>query len=368
MVDFFRWSLPLGRFFGIPVRVHLLFPVIAIGLVLRVAYQDKVLPGTWIDAAVLIALLFGVVLLHEFGHCFGARAVDGDAQEVLLWPLGGLATVDVPHTPRANFIATAAGPAVNVVICLVSGFIFLWLTNYEYRLPLNPMPAPHGWYPYRAVPEKLGEKEEPPWVVRFSKWDGTQENNASWAVILSARVFWISWLLFLLNVFVPAFPLDGGRMLQCAVGLRTDFRQGKKVAIYGGFLAALVFGILAMVINEVLPFGLAFFILVVGIQQWQMLEGGAEDSLLGYDFSQGYTSLERDQPAPRRRRPRQNLWQRWWQRRAQRKRQRQLEQKEADERRMDQLLEKVQRDGIQSLTDEERRFLKRVSDKYRNRQ
>src|SRR6266851_2592320 len=81
MADFFRWSLPLGRFFGIPVRVHILFPIFAIGIILRVAYQPGVAPGTWIDAAVLIGLLFAVVLLHEFGHCFGARAVDGDAQE-----------------------------------------------------------------------------------------------------------------------------------------------------------------------------------------------------------------------------------------------------------------------------------------------
>ena len=343
--------------------MHILFPIFAIGIILRVAYQDNVVPGTWIDAAVLVALLFVVVLLHEFGHCFGARAVDGDAQEVLLWPLGGLAYVDVPHTPRANFIATAAGPAVNVIICVISGFLFLWLTKYELRLPLNPMPYPHGWYPFRMPVEG-----QPPGSVEFYQWDGQKAYTDSLAVILSARLFYVSWLLLLLNVLVPAFPMDGGRMLQCAVWWRTDFRQGTKVAIYGGFLAALLFGILSMVLNEMMPFALACFILVIGIQQWQILEGGAEDSLLGYDFSQGYTSLERDQPMPRRRRPKQNFWQRWWQRRLQRKLQRQQEQREAEERRMDQLLEKVQRDGLHSLTDEERRFLKRVSDKYRNRQ
>jgi hypothetical protein len=102
--------------------------------------------------------------------------------------------------------------------------------------------------------------------------------------------------------------------------------------------------------------------------QWIMLEGGGDDSLLGYDFSQGYTSLERDQPVPRRRRRRPSFWQRWWQRRAARKLQRQQEQRQAEERRMDELLQKVQQKGLQSLSDEERRFLKRVSDKYRNRQ
>src|SRR5216684_262718 len=117
MQDPFSWAFPLGRFFGIPVKVNVLFPLVAAGLILRAAFQKDVEPGSWIDAAMLMALLFVVVLLHEFGHCFGARAVDGDAQEVMMWPLGGLAFVDVPHTPRANFIAVAAGPAVNLVIC-----------------------------------------------------------------------------------------------------------------------------------------------------------------------------------------------------------------------------------------------------------
>src|SRR6266851_6400208 len=169
MQDPFSWAFPLGRFFGIPVKVNVLFPLVAAGLILRAAFQKDVVPGTWIDAAMLMALLFVVVLLHEFGHCFGARAVDGDAQEVLLWPLGGLAFVDVPHTPRANFIAAVAGPAVNVIICLFCGFAFLWLTNYELRLPLNPLPAPQGWYPYRVQAEGL----EAPGIVEFYKWDGT---------------------------------------------------------------------------------------------------------------------------------------------------------------------------------------------------
>lgn len=359
MQDPFSWALPLGRFFGIPVKVHVLFPVVAAGLILRMGYQENAIRGAWIDAAMLMALLFLVVLLHEFGHCFGARAVDGDAQEILMWPLGGLAFVDVPHTPRANFIATAAGPAVNVIVCLIFGLLFSWFTHFDVRLPLNPLPQPYGWNPYRY--EESG-------LVKFTQWDGSEFETTHLGVIVTARMFWISWVLLLLNVVVPAFPLDGGRMFQCAVWWRTDYRRGTLAAVYAGFIAALVFGIFAILANELLAFCLAIMIFVACRVQWIILEGGGEDSLLGYDFSQGYTSLERDQPAPRKRRPRENLWQRWWRRRAQRKLQRQQEQREADERRMDQLLEKVQRDGLQSLTDEERRFLKRVSDKYRNRQ
>src|SRR5215813_13229843 len=108
------WSVPLFRIFGITVRLHVLFPIVAIGLILRAACQKDVIPGTWTDVAMLMVLLFVSVLLHEFGHCFGARLVDGDANEILMWPLGGLAAIEVPNTPRANFLATAAGPAVNL--------------------------------------------------------------------------------------------------------------------------------------------------------------------------------------------------------------------------------------------------------------
>ena len=68
MRDPFFWSIPVGRFFGITVRVHLLFPMVALGLILRLAvkYPD----GVWVDGVMLTCLLFVSVLLHEFGHCF----------------------------------------------------------------------------------------------------------------------------------------------------------------------------------------------------------------------------------------------------------------------------------------------------------
>src|SRR4051794_15758186 len=133
MRDLFMWSIPLGRLFGVTVRVHWLFPFVALGMVLHVAlYRPpaeaptlEMPPGAWIDTLIAVGLLFIIVLLHEFGHVFGARWVEGDAQEVLLWPLGGLAFVEVPHTPRANFIASAAGPAVNFLICLGCGLLLL---------------------------------------------------------------------------------------------------------------------------------------------------------------------------------------------------------------------------------------------------
>lgn len=355
MWDPFSWSFSLGRLFGINVRVHVLFPVVALGLVLR-AGAKSVYPGEWVDMAVLMALLFASVLLHEFGHCFGARLVDGDATQILLWPLGGLAAIEVPHTPRANFIATAAGPAVNFLICVVAGLLFCSLTDFNVRPPWNPFPG--KWSPLRINAEGY---------LALSTWKGTPwEGPQTLAVILLARLFWLNLLLLLINVVLIGFPLDGGRMFQCLLWPRLGFRQSMLVAIFAGFVVALILGVVAIWTEELLDLCLALFIYATCRQQWILLETGGEESVFGYDFSQGYTSLERDQPAPRRRRP--NAIQRWLQRRAQRKLQREQEQREAEERRMDELLEKVQREGLRSLTDEERRFMKRVSDKYRNRQ
>jgi len=88
MRDPFSWSFPIGRVFGITVRVHILLIVIFLGLYLRVATGKEYEPGNGVDILAILGLMFFSVLLHEFGHCYGAYLVEGEAQEVLLWPLG----------------------------------------------------------------------------------------------------------------------------------------------------------------------------------------------------------------------------------------------------------------------------------------
>jgi stage IV sporulation protein FB len=352
MRDPFSWSFPIGRLFGITIRIHILFPVVAIGLILRVATMKDVIPGTWIDAAMVVGLLFFSVLLHEFGHCFGARLVDGDASEILLWPLGGLAAVDVPHTARANFIMVLMGPLVNLFLCLLSAVLL--------AVAVEPALQP-VWNPFASIYRDL-----PDGSMLLSTWEGKAELIRGGGALLLIRLFWVNWVLLLINVVLIGFPLDGGRMFQCLLWPRLGYHQATRIAIFAGFITMFVVGTASLVMNDVFAFALALFIFSACRHQWILLETGGEDSLFGYDFSQGYTSLEREQVKPRKRRP--NFWQRWLQRRAARKLQLEVETREAEERRMDELLEKIQRQGKQALTDDENRFLKRVADKYRNRQ
>jgi Zn-dependent protease len=396
MRDPLSWSIPLFRAFGIQVRLHVLYIVISLGMILREATRH---PEHWEQFALIwVVMLFCIVLLHEFGHCFAARREGGEANEILMWPLGGLAYCDVPHSARAHFNTAAGGPLVNVVICLVCAVVLL--LGARLLPPLNPInsrqlsePELHCIvdgstfytasafvYQTKATGEIVSPSSEFPrafrseekiFVIPEGKKEAIQVQYANvhvydtW-VLWTARLFWMSWMLFLFNL-IPAFPLDGGRLLQSAIWGRTgDFRRGTIVAVYSGFVVAMSFIVISFWVVEPLFMGLAIFIWVFCRQQYIALEMAENESVFGYDFSQGYTSLEKDEPAPPR--PKKvGPIKRWLQARRERKAQAEAEQRAADEARMDLLLEKIHRHGKESLSDEERRFMARVSARYRNR-
>lgn len=427
MRDPMSWALPVARLFGVTVKIHILYPLIALGLILRAAADKSAAPGAWIEVTILFGMLLVIIICHEYGHIFGARYADGDGDQIMIWPLGGLAYVDVPHTPRAHLIAVVAGPLVNLILCAivaiglgVAGFVAPYK---PFQNPLNPQMsnwregAIYSRYgppamddrdilgraimralnkadkPDRAAEDlkkQLDEDRKQPYFVaqeptgpRGVSWFDVQslgdgklvlKNRPDVAVRPAVLPTWarfacefhlLSYWLLLFNL-LPAFPLDGGRIFQSLLWFRTDYRYATTTAVTVGSVTALVMLVVAFIYNEALVLGLALFMYISCRQQLMILEAGADESGLGYDFSQGYTSLERGEPVPPKpKRP--NFIQRWLLQRAARRLQRDLEQREQDDARMDVLLEKIAREGKESLTDEERRFLKRVSDQYRRR-
>jgi Zn-dependent protease len=361
MRDPLSWSLPIGRLFGITIRVHLLFPFVAAGLILRVALQTKppMPEQAWIDAAIVMALLFVSVVLHEFGHCFAARSVGGDAQDILIWPLGGLANCEVPQNPRAHLITAAGGPFINLVLCVVCGLLLYFACGSP---GLQPIWNPLEGYHYRGG---AGD----PNTMPVTDWSGAivgvpYYNHAA----LLTHLFYVNWLLFCINIVLIGFPLDGGRIFQSILWFFVGYRQATFCAVIAGIVVTVIVGLYAIIYQEVLALGLALFIYLSCMHQWHILELGSDESLFGYDFSQGYTSLEREHgvtaaPGP----PKQSWWQRWRQQRALKKAQEEQERRETEERRMDELLEKISAHGMAALTDEERCFMKQFSDRYRNR-
>jgi uncharacterized protein (TIGR03067 family) len=156
--------------------------------------------------------LFGIVLLHEFGHVLACRSVGGIANRIVLWPLGGVAFVDPPNRPVALLWSIAAGPLVNVLLLL---------------------PTIGFWLACRAA----GLESSAPDVYRFV-----------------AGIAWINAWLLIFNM-LPVYPLDGGRILEALLWFVIGRPRSTLVATAIGFLTALGLLILA-IINRSLVWGI----------------------------------------------------------------------------------------------------------------
>src|SRR5262245_27605142 len=339
MRDPMSWSIPLFRAFGIQVKLHILYIIITLAQLLRVYSQPGGRLGGHLAefALIWVVMLFIVVLLHEFGHCFAARKVDGEADEILMWPLGGLAYCSVPHTARANFICTLGGPLVNVILCLVTAAL---LSVAGYLPPLNILegrqlyhPELHNWQtggegkPYLDSPYFIADdgrrlptmyhSEQPdgkylvPDPNKPDQWISAKRSEfevyPSW-VLCTARLFWLNWMLLLFNL-IPAFPLDGGPFLQEILWARSgDYRSATQVACWSGIVTSLLFFLIAFWQNDTMLFALGIFMLFTSYQQLVLLERGMieEGGAFGYDFSKGYAGFgpEEDWPPPTTRRAR----------------------------------------------------------------
>src|SRR5712692_1825362 len=122
-------SIPLFRLAGIQVYLHWTWLLIAyFEVVNRVnRYQSM----TW--NVIEYLAIFGIVLMHEFGHALACRQVGGQANRILLWPLGGVAFVQPPPRPGAMLWSIAAGPLVNVILLPVTVIAFVFAVGAGWR-------------------------------------------------------------------------------------------------------------------------------------------------------------------------------------------------------------------------------------------
>jgi len=346
MLDRTAWSLSLGHWAGVHVRLHMFFLLFAAcALLLKWQFAEPMAALEWVMPASLL-VLFLSVLFHEVGHVWVARRHDGSAELIVLGPLGGLAPVHVIGDPRAEFRAHLAGPLVNLLICLVC---MPALMLFQTSIPglLNPLaPADVATGSFVEVGVKL--------------------------------TFWINWSLLLVNL-IPAFPLDGAYALRSAIlerwPLIKPVEASAIVARTAQVLACLLAtGALVWPFNETLTFLpirfslVVFAILLFFAARQRRLADEREQSnnpFMGYEFTGSLSALERDleesgnsSPGPLRR---------WMKQRRQARllRQRQLEQEE--ERRVDEILSRLHEQGMQSLSAEDRAILDRVSARYRSR-
>jgi stage IV sporulation protein FB len=183
-----RWSLSLGRWWGVPVRLHIFFLFFA---VLALAFT---IPAELAGAGVMaVGILLASLVLHEVGHAVAAVRVGGKVDAIVIGPVGGLISPRVPDEPEVQLFVALAGPIVHLTL-VVAAAVVLTLAG-EVRVvgllhPLAPLDLMEG-----------------------GQW-----------LVAAKLTLWLNWILMLLNL-LPAYPFDGGPILRSmlwpAVGRRT---------------------------------------------------------------------------------------------------------------------------------------------------
>ena len=202
-------KLRLGAPFGIPVYLHWTF----LALLGFVAISQTIASGSLAAAfggVLFVSVIFACVVLHEFGHALAARRYGIGTRDVTLLPIGGVARLErMPEDPRQELVVALAGPAVNVAI---AGLLGIWL-----------------------------------FLTGFATADGLSLTGGSFA----ARLLSVNLALVAFNM-LPAFPMDGGRVLRALLAQRTSYVQATDLAATIGRGMAVLFGIAGLLWNPML--------------------------------------------------------------------------------------------------------------------
>lgn len=267
-------------------------------------------------AAMLVLVLFGSVLAHELGHCWGARRVGGEAREIVLWPLGGLAHLQTPHTPSAQLVSTAAGPLVNVAIALLALPPFLALGGGWSLDTLSPTGGP----------------------------------------VLLGMIMGVNVTLAFFNL-IPAYPMDGGRILQAALWPRVGLERATSIAITAALIVAGMLGAWAIATSQWLLLGIMLMIALSALAERARAN-------LGRDELVWPETPDQDDDGQ----PRQGRFAAWRERRRLRREEEESRACAEMRARLDDVLAKVTERGLDGLTKEERRFLDQASQMLRREQ
>ncbi|PAP94489.1 site-2 protease family protein [Mesorhizobium wenxiniae] len=245
------WSLNLGTIAGTTVRVHFTFLLLLVWIWLT-HYRIGGTPAAWEGVAFIIAV-FACVVLHEFGHIAAARYFGIGTPDITLFPIGGVARLErMPEEPGQEFVIAVAGPLVNVAI---AALIFALLGG-------------------SAGVEQMAGIEDP-------------------RMNFLARLAGVNVFLVLFNM-IPAFPMDGGRILRAALAARLSWSRATQIAATIGQGLAFVFGFVGLFYNPLLIFiGIFVYLAAAAEAQNAQIREVATSVLVGDVMITEFARLER---------------------------------------------------------------------------
>jgi len=215
-----RWAWKIGRLAGIDVYMHATF-LLLVGFIVVATWVENHNATRTLFGVFFVLVIFGCIVLHELGHALTARRYGIRTRDIVLLPIGGVARLErMPEDPNQELLVALAGPAVNVVIAAAL-FLVLGLL---------------GSFPTLRQAETIS-------------WTG----HDFLASLMAVNV----WLV-LFNL-IPAFPMDGGRVLRALLAKRMDYTDATQAAAHVGQAIALVFGFLGLFFDPFLLF-IALFV------------------------------------------------------------------------------------------------------------
>jgi Zn-dependent protease len=239
------WSYRIATIQGIPIYLHFTFLLLLIFFAIGSFGGER--PDYSAANLIFVLVLFACVVLHELGHSLVARRYGIPVSDITLYPIGGIARIEKQPTPRQELWIALAGPAVNFVI---AGLLIVYL----------------------AV---IGQARTPEIATAVI-------GRHFWAL----RVLSVNLILGLFNL-IPAFPMDGGRVLRALLAMRMPFDRATAVAANIGQILAMATGFLAIVSNQWMLLFVALFVymgagqeVVVARQEVLMKDVAVKEAML----------------------------------------------------------------------------------------
>ena len=196
-----KWSWRVGRIAGIGLHIHATFLLLLVWVAI-VNYQQSRTAAAALSGVLFILAVFASVVLHELGHALTARRFGVATRDITLLPIGGVARLErMPTEPKQELLIALGGPAVTLAIAVV-----LYVLLAGIGMPANTQIAPSATVPFLA------------------------------------RLMQVNVVLLLFNL-LPAFPMDGGRVLRAALAMRWGFSRATEIASRFGKVFALLFAI-----------------------------------------------------------------------------------------------------------------------------
>ena len=214
-MSWLKSSYTICRPFGIPVQIHWSF----LAFLLWIGLTSSSSSSSPLYEVIFVSAIFLCVVLHEFGHALTARHFGIGTRDIVLYPMGGIASLTGESTAGQEFFIAIAGPLVNVLILFVL-------------------------YPFLTSIDAINSQDISFIIEQFSFWD---------------KLFFVNVVLIVFNM-IPAFPMDGGRVLRSLLGLFLPMEKATLIAGRIGQLFCLPLGYYALVSDNVI---LAFIVILI---------------------------------------------------------------------------------------------------------